>query len=267
MADHVGNRKIIMKALREELVGPSPQGDELDCSDSIIFEDIAKFRMPWKQKVTGEEILQRDRPLKRYGIGVLYPMNTPDKTDETVLPADASIDAADPQEAATETLLTAKGVKDIEDIVKRAESGGGDTNPYDLDLSSANTYRPSSIGISFLAQFPADTFLVVDVPSFDITNNLGVNGRYTKKKVQVQGKDREWWLRSPVTMKATFSGDTICATDGKVASGSFEGENLDGLDLRPPQWSVRASFPPELSPPAWRSFGRPEPWRQSPGRR
>ena len=236
MADHVGNRKIIMKALREELVGPSPQGEELDCSDSIIFEDIAKFRMPWKQKVTGEEILQRDRPLKRYGIGVLYPLNTPDKTDETVLPVDASIDATDPQEAeeeaAIETLLTAKGVKNIEDIVKRSESGGGDTNPYDLDLSSANTYRPSSIGISFLAEFPADTSLVVDVPSFDITNNFGVNGRYKKKKVQVQGKDREWWLRSPVTMKATFSGDTICATDGKVASGSFEGENIDGLDLR-----------------------------------
>ncbi len=235
MADHVGNRKIIMRALREELVGPSPQGEEIDCSGSINFEDIAKFRMPWKQRGTGEEILQRDRPLKRYGIGVLYPLNTQDKTDETVLPTDASISAGESQEdekdAATESILTAKAVKDIEDIVKRAEAGV-DTDPYDLDLSSANTYRPSSIGVSFLAEFPADASLIVEMPSFDTVNDLGVNGRYKRKKIQILGKDRDWWLRSPVKMKAIFSGASICATDGKVPSLSFEVENLDGLDLR-----------------------------------
>ena len=236
MADHVGNRKIIMKALREELVGPSPQGEELDCANAIIFEDITKFRMPWKQKDIGEEILQRDRPLKRYGIGVLYPFATPDENEETVPLTDAACsigEAEEPEgEASSTNLLTDKGTKDIEDIIKRADTTGGDTDPYDLDLTSANTYRPSTIGISFLAEFPRDCSLVVEVPSFNKFCESAVNGRYTKNKVRVEGKDRDWWLRSPVILKATFSGADICTTNGKVSSGSLESNNLDGLDLR-----------------------------------
>jgi hypothetical protein len=236
MADHVGNRKIIMAALREELVGPSPQGEELDCSNAINFEDITKFRMPWKQKNTGEEILQRDRPLKRYGIGVLYPFATPDENEETITLTDAARSIAEIEEpegvTSIDNLLTAEGEKDIENIIKRADSIGGDTDPYDLDLTSANTYRPSSIGISFLAEFPIDSSLFVEVPSFNEFHKSAVNGRYAKKKVRVEGKDRDWWLRSSVTMKATFSGTDVCATDGNISSNSLESNNLDGLDLR-----------------------------------
>ena len=235
MADHVGNRKIIMKALREELVGPSPQGEELDCSNAIIFEDITKYRLPWKQKSTGEEILQRDRPLKRYGIGVLYPFGTPDENEETVPLTDAAssiAEAEEPEGTSTGKMLTAEGAKDIENIINRADATGGDTDPYDLDLTSANTYRPSSIGISFLAEFPIECSLVVEVPSFNEFQKSAVNGRYTKNKVRVEGKDRDWWLRSPATLKATFSGEDICATDGKVSFASLESANLGGLDLR-----------------------------------
>lgn len=236
MADHIINRKIIMKALREELVGPSPQGEELDCSNEIIFDDIAKFRLPWKQKNTGEEILQRDRPLKRYGIGVLYPFGTPDENEETVPLTEATSGIGDAEEPDGETpagdLLTSEGARDIENIIKRADATGSDMDPYDLDLTSANTYRPSSIGISFLAEFPVDSSLVVEMPSFNEFHESAVNGRYSRKKVKVEGKDRDWWLRSPITLKATFSGADICATDGKVSSGNLESNNLDGFDLR-----------------------------------
>lgn len=235
MVDHVDSRRKIIKALREELVGPSPQGEDLDCSGSIVFDDTTKFRLPWRQKGTDEEILQRDRPLKRYGIGVLYPFNTPDENEETVPLTDASIKIVEQEGAKeysdAEELLTNAGAKDIEDIAKRADSGGGDADPYDLDLSSANTYRPSSIGISFLAEFPPDSSLLVEVPSFDGVHDIGVNGRYTAKKVQVEGKDRDWWLRSPIKMRAVFKGESICMSDGKAACSSLESENLDGLDL------------------------------------
>ncbi len=229
MVDHVSNRRKIMKILREELVGPSPQGDELDCSGPVIFEDITKFRLPWKQKDTREEILQRDRPLKRYGIGVLYPLGTLDETEETVQLTDASISITEPKtekEPVAEELLTPRDKEDI------AKIGGGDTDPYDFDLTSANTYRPSSIGISFLAEFPPDSSLVVEVPSYDSVHEIGVNGRYARKKAQVEGKEWDWWLRSSIKLKAVFDGNTICMTDGKIAATSLESENVDGLDLR-----------------------------------
>lgn len=224
-----------MKALRKELVGPDPLGEMLDCSGPIIFDDITKYRLPWKQEGTGEEILQRDRPLKRYGIGVLYPFRTPDENEETVPLTDSSISSTGSEgiepEPINEELLTSKGAKDIDEINKRADSGVSDTDPYDFDLTSANTYRPSSIGISFLGEFPEDSSLVVEVPFYDDVHEIAVNGRYTKKNVQVESKEWVWWLRSQVRMKAVFKGEDILVTDGKVAASSQESENLEEINL------------------------------------
>ena len=94
MANHIDNRNKIIRDLHEELVGPSPQGKEIDCSGDLIFENQEQFYSPWRQKGSKEEILQRDRPLKRYGIGVLYPMRSIDNIDqseETVLDTDDSV--------------------------------------------------------------------------------------------------------------------------------------------------------------------------------
>ena len=39
MVDHIANRECIISTLQEELVGPSPQGDEIDCSEAIRFDE------------------------------------------------------------------------------------------------------------------------------------------------------------------------------------------------------------------------------------
>src|SRR6476646_8339043 len=84
MVAHTPNRDKIVEELRRELVGPSPFGAELDCTQSIIFTTKEESYKPWVQKGSGDEILQRDSPSKRYGIGVLYPLGTPvgDKLDD-----------------------------------------------------------------------------------------------------------------------------------------------------------------------------------------
>ena len=81
MANYVKGRTVVLQALKEELVGPSPQGKEIDCSQPVSFVDAKQAYGPWQQKGSGEEILIRDTPVKRYGVGVLYPMGTP--TEET----------------------------------------------------------------------------------------------------------------------------------------------------------------------------------------
>ena len=72
--DFIGARDFVSSALRRELVGPSPQGKELDCAGDIKFPNWDAAAGPFRQKETGEEILTGDRPVKRYGIGVLYPI-------------------------------------------------------------------------------------------------------------------------------------------------------------------------------------------------
>jgi hypothetical protein len=37
---------------------------------------------PWRQKGSGEEILTRDAPLTRYGVGVLYPIGVSSEIGE-----------------------------------------------------------------------------------------------------------------------------------------------------------------------------------------
>ena len=79
MTDHIEGREQIIDALRQELVGPSPAGAPLDVSHPIVFDTAKDSYGPWAEAGTGQEILQRDAPTKRYGIGVLYPAAIPHK--------------------------------------------------------------------------------------------------------------------------------------------------------------------------------------------
>jgi hypothetical protein len=71
MPDHITNRDAIIRALREELVGPCPIGEEIDCNLAIQLDNKETAYRPYRQLGNGEEILQRDAPTKRYGVGIL----------------------------------------------------------------------------------------------------------------------------------------------------------------------------------------------------
>jgi hypothetical protein len=111
VATHMENRTQLIISLREELVGPSPQGEELDCSGEIRFEDAS-----------GEEILMRDRPVKRYGVGVLYPIGLAYEAEPEGFEGDIA-DLPSGEESALntgtdplESPLTGNGAKSIEKI-------------------------------------------------------------------------------------------------------------------------------------------------------
>src|ERR1700681_1099541 len=110
MANHIANRITLIDSLRRELVGPDPRGEELDCSQPVTFESSEKSFGPWRQKSNGDEILQRDPPTKRYGIGVLYPAQTLDQDEAgaDALVTQAAVATAEEAPSSNDDLLSAE---------------------------------------------------------------------------------------------------------------------------------------------------------------
>lgn len=208
--ENLANRLTIIRKLREELVGPSPQGKELDCSKAIQFDSFKDSYGPWKQNANGEEILQRDSPTKRYGIGVLYP---PEIVQEDSI--DAAGEAAIGMYGKNESVendhlnspLTKDGQKDLDKALNR-EIRNYEDESNDLDLSASNTYRPSSMGISFLASIELGTKIIVESPTD--TNYSGI-GRYKPLEVQIKesGRPSIWWSRVPIQFRLEFDANEL----------------------------------------------------------
>ncbi len=224
MSTNITNRRLVLKALKEELVGPSPRGKDIVCSPRIQpFENKKDSYGPWIQKENGEEILQRDPPTKRYGIGVLYPWQI--VAEDTVEDAgSAAIGLHSPDEEdgpSTASLLTTGGAQDIEKSLKRDTNY--DDELRDLDLSATNTYRPSSMGISFLADLPPDSKIVVE-------SSLG---RYKSIEVQIESYSPKWWLRVPVTLSKEFDAEAICSKRiVQLKEGQKPEEDCGPIDLQ-----------------------------------
>lgn len=217
MPDFIKGRESMIQALKEELVGPSPQGKEIDVTQLISFDEAKQSYGPWKQKDSCEEILTRDPPHKRYGIGVLYPMETP--SEETGKESSVETNVNDENVA---EIVTASGREAISKIEERTGVPNSELQNYDFDLSPTNTFRPSSMGVSFLAELPPDGILTVDVSG----------GRYQKHEVLIEKKERLWWLRSSVSMQVKFDASAICSVnEAKFSPSSVEANNTDGLDI------------------------------------
>ncbi|QNI30834.1 helicase [Alloacidobacterium dinghuense] len=225
MVNHIADRALLLDSLRRELVGPDPRGEELDCTQPVSFAALDKSYGPWRQKENGEEVLQRDPPTKRYGIGVLYPAQTLDQDDSGVdalltQPAVVLPDALDPPQ---DDPLTAQARRDLEDIQHRTERSSAEPETEDLDLSSANSYRPSSVAVSFLASVPKGAQLIVEA----------TGGRYQRFPVTIEEKERTWWLRSPVRLRAQFNRDDLLSIQKKLIQPTdVESTNLSDLDIR-----------------------------------
>ncbi|MGH2496278.1 MAG: helicase-related protein [Ktedonobacteraceae bacterium] len=225
MPDYVTGRKVILQTLKEELVGPSPQGKEIDCSRPLSFDDAKQSYGPWRQQSSGEEILMRDSPCKRYGVGVLYPLGTPAEeiSQDPIAEAPTEPDNSQDSTLPIDDVVTEQAQQSIDKIERRIETLAADPDSYDFDLSQANAFRPSSMGISFLTEFPNDAILVVEASG----------GRYNKYIVHVEGRERVWWLRSPISIVSEYDATSICTLrEAQIEARSNSSENPGELDLR-----------------------------------
>ena len=224
MSVHDENRGKIVSKLRRELFGPAPAGREIVVEEELRFDDPKEAYGPWRQRGSGEEILMRDAPTKRYGVGVLFPVGA--SLEEGSLQSDSSEDEGEPTLSDDVSEPLALAVKPTE------EEAEAEAEKDDLDLSMANAYQPSSLGVSFLTECPKGATLAVEVRG----------GRYERKQVTVLvGQDkprkRTWWLRRPVNLRAEFPSSSLVQpgsarlTELAANLPNDQSSNTEGLDL------------------------------------
>ena len=142
------NRRWLASKLRAEIVGPDP------IAKSELFEtggDVKKlswesFRKPKKQP-NDEEIIWQDPPSKRYGAGILFPIGTIGEAEQLrgddEVGISPEIDPGENQNVDEKLELHAER--------KAAKSAPAMDDSEDYAVTLANAFRPSAIGLSFLA--------------------------------------------------------------------------------------------------------------------
>lgn len=236
MQTAIDARLALLEALRRELVGPDPQGAELDCTVPVRFpapnvgqrgksggsEDTPEAYRPYREAGTGEEILShRYRPLRRYGVGVLYPLQTGDQVIES---GDSegleSVAEASEQVRADRQEAVAERVAEISGRLRKARAS---QDSDDFDVSLANGFQPSSMGLSFLADLAPGSLLLVS----------SRGGRYVPLKVQIGEEDFVWRKRVTWEIEAEFAACGLPDTSARSrwqpkSSSSSNMEDLSG---------------------------------------
>jgi hypothetical protein len=223
VADYLAARRNVLDDLRRELVGPDPQGEEIDVSKAITLDENTSW-LPRRQAGTGDEILTHDAPNRRYGIGVLYSKGgrqIPDEvpTGEGPLEHNTSDDDGP---TVTSAGFTRQVSNAREELGEEAESS-------DPELSGANEYRPTTMAVTFLAVLPPSSRLELAV----------TGGRYQQRDIAVGAKTRSWWLRSACLLEATWNGFILSSERGhheaSISSQGLEGMTIDAFAVSRPR--------------------------------
>lgn len=210
MSHTINRDTAILGALKEELVGPTTRGAELDCSSDPNFAEAKQAYGPWLEKGSRQEILTREAPTKRYGVAVLYPIGklledseaeaSESLSDESS--TDATISQTTDAGKEVSTLLSDVAAETIQEIATKASRADDRGEQEDLPIGNGNAFRPGSMGFTFLATLHAGATLDVAVEG----------ARYVKKRVVVAGKERFWWIRRPWTFRTTWTAIELGST-------------------------------------------------------
>ncbi|MDL4816939.1 helicase-related protein [Actinomadura opuntiae] len=187
-----GSREHTFEALSRELFGPGPErsGKPLDLSRAVHFPSWEAARGVWHDAASGQEILTEVVPSRRYGVGILFPGGTLEERS-----AGPGLDVEHCEEPQLpDADIESKQAK----IASRDEAGQDD----DLDLSLANVRLPSTLGLSVHGSFPAGSRMVLTAEV----------ARYRSFEVAIAEGKRDWWVREPVTIRATFRGEDLAVT-------------------------------------------------------
>ena len=93
---NLANREHILSRLRSEIVGPDPCGTPVTLTDkqALTWEE---FRLARRQ-LNGEEIVWQDSPTRRFGAGILFPLETNEQVQINAAAADDNLglDSSEP---------------------------------------------------------------------------------------------------------------------------------------------------------------------------
>jgi hypothetical protein len=202
---NLNNRKWLASRLRAEIVGPDPSGPEQEFQTTGEQKKFTweEFRKPKKQ-TNGEEVVWQDPPAKRYGAGVLFPIGVVEEQEQ--------MRAGDDQKELGSNIDPGENQDVDEKLEKRAtlkasKISASMDESEDYAVTLANAFRPSAIGLSFLADFSVESLgLRVEIVSVGRHGSEDVgeipSGLYKHIKVNVGELGgvpfpRSIWLRVP----------------------------------------------------------------------
>ena len=178
-------------------MGPDPVGpSEVDPNPetSMEFGSYAEMRKP-RTTADGEEVIWQDPPLKRYGAGILYPSQTirashDAENDSDLISGPIEIDSG-PESTFSD--------KEADRNEKTFANSSKEVDPSEeFEINGANDYLPSSMGLSFLADFAVESegFYVELVSSArfgdsDSSIQRSPCGLYFKKSCYLAVKDAD----------------------------------------------------------------------------
>lgn len=200
---NLSNREQMLSRLRAEIVGPDPAGKPVTLADkqAMTWEE---YRIP-RMQADGQEIVWQDPPTKRFGAGILFPLGATEETIVNATEADEVVPLTSPD-------LAPPGQQTDEELAarERAPSYGAPADEAEEeDVTLANAFRPSAIGLSFLADLAAEAgAIVVELVH---VGRIGLErtvespcGTYLPLTLQLGGAvgkeptPRRVWLRKPV---------------------------------------------------------------------
>lgn len=203
-----GGRREIVEALQSELMGPSfldisatKGAKRIDSNSRNVFANWDEARGPFVDLLTGEEILDRDVPTQRYGVGVLYPKAI--KMDDEAAPVLG-------EEIISSDTSDSTDIPNIDD-----HFGAGDAESDDFELSATSQFKPSAMAISFLCELEDDDQVQVEMSG----------ACYKPFEVQIDRKTRQFWVRRKIFWKAKFNCSDFA--DGRLTRLSSTREDIE----------------------------------------
>lgn len=224
----VAHREEMLCRLRAEIVGPDPAGSKVALSDKqpMSWEE---FRVA-RQQLNGEEIVWQDPPTKRFGAGILFPRGIDELLAEgaTVVTGEAA--PSDAEVLRPDVALEDEGTPSSlaqHQLPPSAES----EDPDEQGVTLANSFRPSALGLSFLADLGKETvgyrIELINIGRIGAERTVAMPcGIYKALTLMVgaavgqQGTPRKVWLRQPVVDEGGQVPAVIVSTDELLAATS-----------------------------------------------
>lgn len=200
--ENLKNRTWMLQRLRAEVVGPDPAGPSVLPQGASALPKMTweEFRKP-RCQTNGEEVLWQDPPGKRYGAGILYPSGVEQLED-----SGTADDAGTPPDNTPAPEISEMQLKEAERIWGRDVRETDESEDYDVTL--ANAFRPSALGLSFLVDlgietdgFRVELVSIARLGSNEFSEHSAALYRKLKLKVgDIGGRetDRTIWLREPI---------------------------------------------------------------------
>ena len=179
---------------------------------------------PFHEAGTGQEILLRDPPTKRYGVGVIYPQQ------QILIDANEG-DAGDTPPLSDREAI-AEADEPAEEVLVGATASGPDDD--DFDLTATSQFRPSAMAVSFLAVRDAGDSIEIRL----------TGGRYETTRGMLRARS-VWYVRRPIDLTFRFASPAQAGVQAPVDTPSTEPLALTARLLarkRPDGWLCTAAI-------------------------